>query len=344
MQDTPHTEEPRLLRALGIVGWDHLEPVILAALATESPLLLIGPHGSAKTLVLTRLAEALGLAHRHYNASLLNFDDLVGFPVPEQRPAGLPADARDDLGRRVGAVRRNLALPAGTAEQAVPDRPRAGRPGRSRSSKLRHRWGAMNPPPRADGARPAATLDTPAPNRSTSRWPIASASSSRCRSLGTCTRSISSTVLRGLERRPTMRRHACGARWQAIRQADPGDRRRASGIASADYVQIVAQKLAEADHPMSTRRAVQLTRNIIAVARARDRPARAPCDADASEDAFYTALRYSLPDAAWGAPVAADDAADRAPRGLAAREARRTQRGEGDPDRARRGPPHRARR
>ena len=56
---------------------------ILAALATESPLLLIGPHGSAKTLVLTRLAEALGLAHRHYNASLLNFDDLVGFPVPE---------------------------------------------------------------------------------------------------------------------------------------------------------------------------------------------------------------------------------------------------------------------
>src|SRR5262249_58780250 len=73
----------RRRRGLGIAGWDHLEPVILAALATETPLLLIGPHGSAKTLVLSRLSEALGLAHRHYNASLLNFDDLVGFPVPE---------------------------------------------------------------------------------------------------------------------------------------------------------------------------------------------------------------------------------------------------------------------
>ena len=35
----------RFLRELGIVGWDHLEPVILASLATESPLLLIGRHG-----------------------------------------------------------------------------------------------------------------------------------------------------------------------------------------------------------------------------------------------------------------------------------------------------------
>ena len=83
MLKTAAQEEPRLLRTLGIVGWNHLEPVILAALATESPLLLIGPHGSAKTMVLTRLAEALGLNHRHYNASLLNFDDLIGFPVPD---------------------------------------------------------------------------------------------------------------------------------------------------------------------------------------------------------------------------------------------------------------------
>jgi MoxR-like ATPase len=60
-----------------------LEPEILAALATESPLLLVGPHGSAKTLLLARLAEALGLAFRHYNASILSFDDLLGYPVPQ---------------------------------------------------------------------------------------------------------------------------------------------------------------------------------------------------------------------------------------------------------------------
>ncbi|MFO0511662.1 MAG: AAA family ATPase, partial [Gammaproteobacteria bacterium] len=72
-----------LLAALGLHGLSHLDAPVLAALATESPMLLIGPHGSAKSALLERLAAALGLAHRHYNASLLSFDDLVGFPVPE---------------------------------------------------------------------------------------------------------------------------------------------------------------------------------------------------------------------------------------------------------------------
>ncbi len=67
---------------LGLYGLGLLEPVLLAALATEEPLLLIGPHGTGKSLLLTRVAEALGLSFRHYNASLLNFDDLVGFPLP----------------------------------------------------------------------------------------------------------------------------------------------------------------------------------------------------------------------------------------------------------------------
>jgi len=77
------SEQPGLLRSLGIAGWGALEPAILAALATESPILLIGPHGTAKTLLLQRLAEALGLAFRHYNASILSFDDLLGYPVPQ---------------------------------------------------------------------------------------------------------------------------------------------------------------------------------------------------------------------------------------------------------------------
>ena len=72
-----------VLRELGIVGWDQIEPAIVAAVAAELPLLLVGPHGSAKTMLLKRLAECLGLEHRQYNASLLNFDDLVGFPVPQ---------------------------------------------------------------------------------------------------------------------------------------------------------------------------------------------------------------------------------------------------------------------
>jgi hypothetical protein len=68
----------RFAAGLGVVGLDALEPVIVAALVTAEPLLLIGPHGTGKSYLLARLAEALGLRWRHYNASLLDFDDLVG--------------------------------------------------------------------------------------------------------------------------------------------------------------------------------------------------------------------------------------------------------------------------
>src|SRR3954468_7514714 len=73
---------PGLLRQLGMIGMDAIEPVIMAALITEAPLLLIGPHGVGKSWLLTRLAATLGLEFRHYNASLLSFDDLVGYPLP----------------------------------------------------------------------------------------------------------------------------------------------------------------------------------------------------------------------------------------------------------------------
>ena len=75
---------PSLLSSIGLFGLSHLEPVILAALVTEAPLLLIGPHGTGKSLLLTRIAGVLGLEFRHYNSSLLNFDDLVGFPLPDK--------------------------------------------------------------------------------------------------------------------------------------------------------------------------------------------------------------------------------------------------------------------
>ena len=74
---------------LGVYGFDSVEPLILAALVTEDPLLLIGPSGTGKTFLLNTLSEALGLEHRHYNASLISFDDLVGFPYPDKDGAGV---------------------------------------------------------------------------------------------------------------------------------------------------------------------------------------------------------------------------------------------------------------
>src|SRR5215469_7801023 len=70
------------LDSIGIVGMAPIEPVVLAALITAEPLLLIGPHGTGKSYLLNRISAAMGLVCRHYNASLLNFDDIVGYPLP----------------------------------------------------------------------------------------------------------------------------------------------------------------------------------------------------------------------------------------------------------------------
>ena len=78
-----------LIRPLGLLGWEKLEAVLLAALTTNEPLLLIGRHGTAKSFLLERLAQALGLVYRFYNASLINNDDLVGIPLPDETQTSL---------------------------------------------------------------------------------------------------------------------------------------------------------------------------------------------------------------------------------------------------------------
>src|SRR5262245_29712283 len=77
-------EHKRYLPDLGVYSFNAFEPVILSALITEDPLLLIGRSGTGKTYLLNSLSEALNLEHRHYNASLISFDDLVGFPFPDE--------------------------------------------------------------------------------------------------------------------------------------------------------------------------------------------------------------------------------------------------------------------
>lgn len=77
------------LTALDVYGFNKVEPAILASLVTEDPLLLIGQSGIGKTFLLNSLSEELGLEHRHYNASLISFDGLIGFPYPDEDKGGM---------------------------------------------------------------------------------------------------------------------------------------------------------------------------------------------------------------------------------------------------------------
>jgi len=146
-----------LTRPLGLEGWTQLEPVLLAALAAESPLLLIGSHGAAKSFLLERLARALRLEYRFYNASLVNFDDLVGIPVPDDEQKSLryihtPTaiwDAEvvfiDELNRTRPELQNKLF-------PIIHERRVQG----ETLKRLRFRWAAMNPPPNPDNDESAA--------------------------------------------------------------------------------------------------------------------------------------------------------------------------------------------
>ena len=136
---------------LGLYGWKRSEAVLLAALLSEEPLLLVGAHGCAKSFVLERLAEALGMEFRSYNASLINYDDLVGVPLPDATRTKLEYlsspesiwDAEvvfmDEISRTRPELQNKL-FPI-IYEKRVQGRP---------LSRLVYRWAAMNPPPTDD--------------------------------------------------------------------------------------------------------------------------------------------------------------------------------------------------
>jgi hypothetical protein len=77
-----------LLSELGFHGLQALEAPLLCALVTGEPLLLVGRHGTAKTALCRRLAEALALRFHAYDASKALFEDVLGFPSPASLSAG----------------------------------------------------------------------------------------------------------------------------------------------------------------------------------------------------------------------------------------------------------------
>lgn len=133
---------------LGLYGWTKAEPVILAALLSEEPLLIVGPHGCAKSFVLERLAESLGMAFRLYNASLINYDDLVGVPLPDASRTKLeylasPESIWDAQVVFIDEISRTRPELQNKLFPIIYDRRVQGRP----LKRLVYRWAAMNPPP-----------------------------------------------------------------------------------------------------------------------------------------------------------------------------------------------------
>ena len=134
------------LSEMGIFGFEEIEPLILSALVTEDPLLLIGKSGTGKTHLLNGLSEALGLKHRHYNASLISFDDLIGFPYPAENRESikfLPTPASvweaesvlfDEISRCKPEIQNKFF-------SILYERKILG----LTLEKLRYRWAAMNP-------------------------------------------------------------------------------------------------------------------------------------------------------------------------------------------------------
>jgi len=70
-----------ILERLGIYGWNEQnENLLLAGILTGDPVLLIGTHGTAKTHLATKFAEALGKRFIAYDASKALFEDVLGYP------------------------------------------------------------------------------------------------------------------------------------------------------------------------------------------------------------------------------------------------------------------------
>jgi MoxR-like ATPase len=283
-----------VLEGLGIVGMGSIEPVILGALIQPDPMLLIGPHGTGKSYLLNRLAAALNLQHRHYNASLLNFDDLVGFPLPNgagaldyiQTPASIwKAESVfiDEISRCRPEVQNKLF-------SIIHERCVQG----LRLESLVYRWSAMNPPATED-AEPQYAGSEPLDRALADRFAFVLEIPDWQR--------LGPEVQERLIRIADIPLNLDAAARLAAR-VESG-RRIATHVHDslfevlARYVRILCALLRQASLVLSPRRAVMLLRNIEAVHAARllDAPDENPAGS------AFMALRYSLPQRATGEPV-----------------------------------------
>ena len=308
-----------ILSRLGLYGMGSIEPVILAALISEEPLLLIGRHGTAKSLLLTRLAQALQLEFRHYNASMINFDDVAGFPLPRPQEDGRPTTLEyvqtpasvwgaeavffDEVSRcRPDMQNRMFPIVHERVLMGVP------------LERLRYRWAAMNPPADEEdenGYFGSEPLDAALADRFTFIVNMPS--------WGDYSTRDQIAIIRNDVGAPVNQRAAADLR----QKIDDGriwleHVRNAHENRVADYLHMLINLLRRADSEISPRRAGMLLRAVLSVQaaayvlKARRRPAGAAPNEDRrtlrdrkareefAENPVLLALRNALPEPAQG--------------------------------------------
>jgi MoxR-like ATPase len=284
------------LRELGLHGLDHLDAVFVAALAEQTPLLLIGPHGSAKSALLERTARALSLEHRHYNASLVSFDDLLGFPVPNAARDGLdylrtPATLWDAESIFLDEISRCRPDVQNKLFSIVHERRVLG----IALPRLRYRWAAMNPPSAFSDAGDfddAYLGSFPLDPALADRFGFVVALPALAEIASADRRRL---IAHGDETTPTDR--LPGYIAEAARRAALS--REAADGWVVRWIDALVPLLVDAKLPISGRRAVMLRRAVHAIGGALEAlGGEAPI-----EDAAMEALRWGLPQRAQGRPI-----------------------------------------
>jgi MoxR-like ATPase len=270
------------LRQLGVYGYDPVEPVVLAALVSGDPLLLVGKAGTGKTFLLNSLSEALRLEHRHYNASLIAFDDLVGFPWPEEHGRSIryietPATVWQAESVLVDEINRCKPEHQNRLFSLVHERRIQG----LKLEKLRYRWAAMNPPgfdQDGEGYTGCEPLDAALADRfafivNVADWPDLAESDQ-----------IAIADPRG---EGALSRDQCGlAGFVEEARGRLADKVKAPSPVLLEYARRVAGALGQSGLRISPRRVRQLARNLLALESVSDWP---------REKLFRLGLQWSLP-------------------------------------------------
>ena len=277
------------LKTLGVYGYDEIEPIILAALVTEDPLLLIGKAGTGKTYLLNSLSEALGLEHRHYNASLISFDDLLGFPYPLPDLTGIkyletPGSVWTAESVLVDEISRCKPEHQNRLFSLIYERRIQG----MKLDKLCYRWAAMNP----------CKLDQGVTDYYDGSVPLDQALADRF--------AFVVEVPDWDELDDTTRRLIADPRGDGVISDDSGelcrlvkgwqktfrDGKAKMEPAYIDYASVVTTVLGQNKIRISPRRARQLVNNLLAVS--------AVSGGQKSSKLFRLTLEWSIPQRAWG--------------------------------------------